>query len=185
MTAPQTIESVSEFGCGVHALAPASAGSSEVRDVFRRYAASVGALCAMVDGEPVGIVATSLAVGISFDPPMITFSIRKASTTWPKLRKASHIGVSVLAENQGAICRQISGPAAERFTGFGLHESPEGAVFLKDAMSWLLCTVTNEVDCGDHVIIVLGLVEVGHDRESAPLIYLDGKFYGVGESTSS
>ncbi|MFC9839715.1 hypothetical protein ACFVKB_38950 [Rhodococcus sp. NPDC127530] len=46
----------------------------------------------------------------------------------------------MLAENQGAICRQISRPAAERFTGFGLHESAEGAVFLKDAMTWLNCS---------------------------------------------
>ena len=182
MTIDQTMKS--EFGSGVHSMAPALAGSSEVRDVFRRYAASVGALCAMVDGEPVGIVATSLAVGISYNPPIITFSIRKASTTWPKLRQAPHIGVSVLAENQGAVCRQISGPAAERFSDCGLHESPEGAVFVKDSMTWILCTVVDEIDCGDHAIVVLKLIEVGLDREAAPLIYLDGQFHGLGTNTS-
>lgn len=144
--------------------------------MFGRYAASVGALCAVVDGQPVGLVATSLAVGISYDPPMITFSIRKESGTWPLLRRAPRIGVSVLSDSQASACWQIAGPADTRFNGFDLHETDEGALFLLDAMSWFDCKVIAEVEAGDHVVVLLELIEVGHDQETAPLIFLDGKF---------
>ncbi|ODU06709.1 MAG: hypothetical protein ABS81_04210 [Pseudonocardia sp. SCN 72-86] len=156
-----------------------------MRTVFSRYAAAVGALCAMVDGAPVGLVATSLAVGISYDPPLITFSCRKESATWPVLRAAPRIGVSVLGQGQGAICRRIAGPAAQRFGGFPMHETPEGALFLKYAMSWLDCRISAEVEAGDHVIVVLEVVEVGHDRATAPLIFLDGRFHSLRESLSA
>lgn len=178
------IDAETEFGCGVHALAPAVPGSAEVRTAFSRYAASVGAVCAIVDGLPVGIVATSLAVGISYDPPMITFSIRKESSTWPTLRKAPRVGVSVLSDRQAAACWQIAGRAADRFNGFDLEETPEGALFLHDAMTWFDCRVIDQVEAGDHVVVILELVEVGHDRASAPLIFLDGKFHALAESAS-
>ena len=180
MTAILEVET--EFGRGVNALAPAVPGSPEVRTAFGRYAASVGAVCANVDGQPVGIVATSLAVGISYDPPMITFSIRKESGTWPTLRKALHVGVSVLSDRQAAACWQIAGPPADRFNGFDLEETPEGALFLHDAMTWFDCRVLKEVEAGDHLVVILELLKVGHDRASAPLIFLDGEFHALAEA---
>lgn len=183
MSAQEKVESL--FGAGCHALAPAVAGSAEVRTVFGRYAASVGALCAVIDGEPVGIVATSLAVGISYDPPMVTFSIRKESSTWPQLRRAPRIGVSVLGAGQATACWQIAGPAKGRFDGFELHETPEGALFLHDAMSWFDCKVIDEVEAGDHLVVILELLEVGHDRATAPLIFLDGKFHALADAAAS
>lgn len=170
-----------QFGTGVHMLAPATPGSQQVRTVFGRYAAAVGALCAVVDGEPVGLVATSLAVGISYDPPMITFSCRKESATWPVLRRASRIGVSVLGHGQDQVCRQIAGPAGGRFAGVELHETVDGAVFLRDAMSWMDCRISAEIEAGDHIIVVLELLEVGHDQSTAPLIFLSGRFHSVRE----
>ncbi|MCE0762031.1 flavin reductase family protein [Pseudonocardia kujensis] len=164
------------FGKGVHALAPALPGSAEVRTVFGRYAAAVGALCAVVDGRPIGLVATSLAVGASFDPPMITFSCRKESTTWPMLRTAPRIGVSVLGQGQAAVCTRIAGPAADRFRGLDLYETAEGALFVKYAMTWLDCRISAEMEVGDHAVVVLELIEVGHDLATEPLIFLDGEF---------
>lgn len=167
---------VDGFGKGVHVLAPAIPGSHQVRTVFGRYAAAVGALCAVVNGEPVGLVATSLTVGVSFDPPMITFSCRKESTTWPVLRTAPRVGVSVLGQGQHAACRQIAGPTVGRFRGIDTYATAEGALFLEDAMTWLDCRISAEVEVGDHLVIVLELVEVGHDQTTAPLIFLDGRF---------
>lgn len=167
---------VSDFGKGVHLLAPALAGSPEVRTVFSRYAAAVGALCAVIDGKPVGLVATSLAVGVSYDPPMVAFSVRRASTTWPVLRTAPRIGVSVLGQGQASACTQIAGSAAGRFRGLGLYETAESALFIKNAMTWLDCQISTEVEVGDHRVVVLEVLEVGHDRATEPLIFIDGEF---------
>jgi flavin reductase (DIM6/NTAB) family NADH-FMN oxidoreductase RutF len=185
MSTVQQVLETAEFGGSVHALAPALPGSPEVRTVFGRYAASVGAICAVVDQTPVGIVATSLAVGISYDPPMITFSIRKESSTWPTLRTAPRLGVSVLADHQAGHCWNIAGPAEKRFDGCDLHETGDGALFLTDAMSWFDCRLVEEVEVGDHLVVILELLEVGHDRGTAPLIFLDGKFHALTDEPRS
>lgn len=178
MTAERTAppSPTARFGTGVHVLAPAVPGSHPVRAVFSRYPTGVGSLCAVIDGTPIGLVATSLAVGVSYDPPMISFSCRKESTTWPVLRRAPRIGVSVLGQGQAAACAQIAGPAAGRFRDLGLYETQEGALFLEDAMTWLDCRIAAEVEVGDHVVVLLELVEVGHDRATEPLVLLDGEF---------
>lgn len=185
MSAHQAIDIDAEFGMGVHLLSPATAYSNQVRTVFSRYPASVGALCAVIDSEPVGIVATSLAVGISYAPPMITFSVRKKSTTWPKLRSASRIGVSVLGETQDSLCRQIAGPSEKRFANCELHETAHGSLFVKESMSWLDCRIAGEVEVGDHYVVILELIEVGHDHQTAPLVFHDGKFHSLTEHSSS
>lgn len=164
------------FGKGVHVLMPAIPGSHQMRTVFSRYPAAVGALCAVVDGKPVGLVATSMAMGVSYDPPMITFSCRRESATWPVLRGAPRIGVSVLGQGQAEACLQIAGPAAMRFRGLGKYETDGGALFLKFAMTWLECRIVAEVEAGDHVLVVLEVLEVGHDRATTPLIFHDGAF---------
>lgn len=161
----------------LHQMESAIAGSDQVRTVFGRYPAAVGALCAMVDGEPVGLVATSLAVGISYEPVLITFSCRKESATWPMLRQAPRIGVSVLGDGQGEICRRIAGPVGRRFSDVEIQTSADGAVFLLEATSWLDCRITAEVDAGDHTLVVLEVLEVGHDRNIAPLVFHDGEFH--------
>jgi flavin reductase (DIM6/NTAB) family NADH-FMN oxidoreductase RutF len=178
------IELEAEFGVGVHALSPAAVNSHAVRTVFSRYPASVGALCAVVDGRPVGLIATSLAVGISYEPPMVAFSVRKKSTTWPKLKSSARIGVSVLSDSQGRLCRQIAGPAAERFVDCQTHETSHGSLFLHEAMTWLDCKIAGEVEVGDHVIILLELLEVGHDHQTAPLVFHGGRFHSLREQPS-
>jgi flavin reductase (DIM6/NTAB) family NADH-FMN oxidoreductase RutF len=164
------------FGKGVHVLMPATPGSRQVRTVFSRYPAAVAALCAVVEGNPVGLVATSMAMGVSYDPPMITFSCRRESATWPVLRAAPRIGVSVLGQGQAEACTQIAGPAAMRFRGLGKYETERGALFLKFAMTWLECRIAAEVEAGDHVLVVLEVLAVGHDRATTPLIFHDGAF---------
>lgn len=181
MSVEQAIDCESEFGLDVRALSPAAGDAQEVRTVFARYPAAVGALCATVDGEPVGLVATSLAVGISYDPPMVTFSVRKKSTTWPTLRRAPRIGVSVLGQGQKGLVRQLAGPASERFAECATHETAQGALFLPGAMSWLDCTMVGEIEVGDHLVVILELVEVGHDHATAPLIYHDRKVHLLAE----
>lgn len=174
-----------DFGKGVHLLAPAEPGSHQVRTVFGRHATAVGALCAVIDGTPVGLVATSLTVGASYDPPMVTFSARRESATWPVLRAAPRIGVSVLGQGQASACTQIAGPSTGRFRGLGLHETADGALFIKNAMTWLDCRISTEVEVGDHHLVVLEVLAVGHDRATEPLILIDGEFPTLRRGTNS
>ena len=92
------------------------------------------AVAAVVDGAEVGIAASSFT-SISLTPALVAFSVANTSSTWPVLRRAEHLGLSVLASHQDRVCRQLAGPAAERFAGLEARVSERGAVTLPDAVA--------------------------------------------------
>jgi flavin reductase (DIM6/NTAB) family NADH-FMN oxidoreductase RutF len=163
------------FGTHLGTMLPADPGSAQVRAVFNGFPAAVGALAALVDGQPHGLVATSMTVGVSYDPPMVLFSVRNDSTTWPRLRRARRIGISVLGEDQGAVCQQIASKG-DRFAGVDTLTSPDGALFIGGAISWLGCSVESEVPAGDHAVVILRVHEVGHAEHTRPLVFHRSRF---------
>ncbi len=163
------------FGTDAAVLAPAIAHSDHVRAVFSGFPAAVVALCAVVGGEPYGMVATSLAVGVSFDPPMTLFSVRNDSLTWPVLKTARRIGASVLAEHQSAACRQLAAKGVDRFAGLSTQVTEHGSLFVEGASSWMDCEVTGELPAGDHTVIIFRVHQVGQGPET-PLLFHNGRF---------
>jgi flavin reductase (DIM6/NTAB) family NADH-FMN oxidoreductase RutF len=165
-----------EFGTDLTAMRAALANSHPIRTVFNGFPAAVAALCAAVGETPLGMVATSLAVGASFDPPMVLFSVRNDSTTWPLLRAAPKIGISVLGAGQGEICRQLGSRHGDRFANIDLTATAEKALFIAGSATWLECSVESETPAGDHTVIVFKLHAVGHHEATTPLIFHNGRF---------
>lgn len=140
-----------------------------LRQAFGIFPTGVVAVAAVVDGRPTGLAASSFT-SVSLDPPLASFSIARTSKTWPDLRRASHVGVTVLAEHHGDACRQLAGPVDERFADMAVSASDEGALTLDDGLARFDCTVDTEVDAGDHVIVLLRLHAVEHTT-GQPLIF--------------
>lgn len=152
-------------------LRPATAHSEQVRDVFNNIPTAVAALCAIVDGEPRGIVATSLAVGVSYDPPMVSFSAQTSSSTWPYLRRASRIGLSLLSDAQIDECRQIASKTGNRFADLDTMPTAGGGLLVKRAAAWLECSIAAVVPAGDHEVVLLQVEGVDMRPSAAPLIF--------------
>ena len=149
--------------------------SRELRDAYGHTASGVVAVCGLVDGEPVGMVASSF-VPVSLDPPLVSFCAMRTSRTWSVLRAAPGLGVSVLGENHGELCRQLSAPAGDRFAGIRWEPGESGAVFLHETALWLECSLDVEVDAGDHVIALLRLRRVTPFPRIRPLVFHRGRF---------
>lgn len=125
-----------------------------LRQAFGAFPTGVVALAAEVDGRPVGLAASSFT-SVSLDPPLVSVSLARTSKTWPDLRRARHYGVTVLADHHGAVCRQLSGPVAERFSDVEVSVSEDGAVTLDEGLVRFTCSLYREVEAGDHVIVLL------------------------------
>jgi flavin reductase (DIM6/NTAB) family NADH-FMN oxidoreductase RutF len=164
----------------IREILPAVANSLPVRAAFNSVPTAVAALCAMVDGEPRGLVATSLSVGVSYDPPMVSFSVLNSSTTWPVLRGAARIGVSVLSDAQGTTCMQIASKTGNRFAGLETVTSPDDALFVHGATSWLDCSIEAEVGAGDHHLVVLRVHGVSTVDDEEPLVFHRADFRRLG-----
>ena len=81
-------------------------GQAQLRRVFAAFPTGVAAVAAVINREPAGLAANSL-VSVSLDPPLVSVCIGHTSTTWPALRTAGRLGISVLGSHQEAVSRQL------------------------------------------------------------------------------
>lgn len=141
-----------------------------LRDAYGTFPSGVVAVAARVGGQLIGLAASSFT-SISVEPPLVSFSIARTSKTWPALRAAKEIGISVLADHHDALCRQLAGPAESRFEDLGLHTSAAGAVLLDEAVSTFTTTLHSELEAGDHLIVLLEVSAAESSGDREPLVF--------------
>lgn len=141
-----------------------------LRDAFGAFPSGVVAVAASVRGQLTGIAASSFT-SVSIDPPLVSFSISISSSTWPQLREAERVGISVLADHHDAVCRQLAGPREERFAGLPFKVTGNGSVLLDEAVATYDCSIREEIQAGDHVIVLLEVHEVGGGDGEHPLVF--------------
>jgi flavin reductase (DIM6/NTAB) family NADH-FMN oxidoreductase RutF len=142
---------------------------AQLRHVFAAFPTGVAAVAAVIDGEPAGLAASSF-VSVSLDPPLVSVCVAHTSTTWPALRSASRLGISVLADHQERASRQLSSRAAGRFAGLDWRTTAGGAVLLSEASAWFDCSLEQEIPAGDHDIVLLRVHDLGAS-EVMPLVF--------------
>jgi flavin reductase (DIM6/NTAB) family NADH-FMN oxidoreductase RutF len=151
--------------------------TASLRHAFSLFPSGVVALVARVDGEIEGLVASAFTVGVSLIPPLVSCAIQTRSRTWPRLQRASSLGISVLAEGQADIAREIAGEnRLRRFLSAPLRDVGTDAVFISGAPVWFECTVYAEVEAGDHIVVLLEVVGVGADPALRPLVFHASSF---------
>ena len=113
-----------------------------------------------------------------FEPPLVSFSIANGSKTWPDLRRAAHLGITILADHHSAVARQLAGAVERRFDGLFLTATDDGAVTLDDGLAQFDTTIYDEVLAGDHTIVLLRLEAVRHGghADPSPLVFHRSRF---------
>ena len=160
-------------------IGPVTTGE-ELRRAFGCFPSGVTAVCALVDGAPVGMAASSFT-SVSLTPPLVSVCIQHSSTTWPLLRACPRVGLSVLAEGQDAACLRLAGHDGDRFVDTDWTSSEAGALFVHGSAAWLDCTVYNEVSAGDHTIVLLRVEGLFADPTTPPLVFHNSRL-GLAEN---
>ena len=137
---------------------------ARLREAFGAFPSGVVAVAAEVEGRLTGLAASSFT-SVSLDPPLVSFSVANTSRTWPDLRRAGHLGLTVLADHHGEVCRRLAGPVEHRFDDVSVSASEDGAVTLDEGLARFDCTIYREVEAGDHTIVLLRL----HAVDSKPV----------------
>ncbi|MEU8238545.1 flavin reductase family protein [Actinoplanes missouriensis] len=146
-----------------------------LRRVFGSFPTGVTVVAAMVDGSPAGLAANSF-VSVSLDPPMVSVCVAHTSTTWPVLRRAPRLGVSVLGAHQENAGRQLGARDTDRFAELDWHASPDGAILLDGSSAWLDCSVEREIPAGDHDIVLLRVHDLDADADVPPLVFHGSRY---------
>ena len=153
----------------------AGAEPRELRDVYGAFPSGVVGLCALVEGGPVGMAASSF-VAVSLDPPLVAVCVQKTSTTWPRLRTLPRLGVSVLGESHDLAAKRLAAKTGDRFEGLSIGTTDGGAILIEGASAWLECTIDREVPAGDHDIILLRIESFEVEPTIAPLVFHSSGF---------
>ena len=154
---------------------------NRLREAFGIFPSGVVAVAAEVEGQLIGLAASSFT-SVSLEPALVQFSVANSSKTWPTLRQASHLGVTILADHHGEVCRQLAGPVDTRFDGVAIGISEDGAVTLDEGLARFDCSIHQEVEAGDHTLVLLRLHAVEHADTSLPLVFHRSAFGRMTES---
>ena len=79
--------------------------------------------------------------------------------------------MTILADHHDPACRQLAGPVEHRFDGLSLTATEDGAVTLDDGLARFDSTIHDEVEAGDHTIVLLRLHAIEHADTSQPLVF--------------
>ena len=110
----------------------------------------------------------------------MAFSAQNTSRTWPRLRQAASLGVSLLAADQTHLCRQLASREGDRFAGLDVHVSPNEALLIEGAALWLETRLHAEVPAGDHTVVLLEVTGFAdHTDEVAPAALHRNLFHGL------
>jgi flavin reductase (DIM6/NTAB) family NADH-FMN oxidoreductase RutF len=151
-----------------------------LRAAFSTFPSGVTSICAVRDGSPIGMAASSF-VSVSLDPPLVSVCVQRTSATWPVLAKCRRIGVSVLSSSQGDICRKLASRIEERLCGVPHSVTEQGAVLIEGAASWLECSVHQVFEAGDHDVVLLRVQDFQINAGVPPLVFHASGFHSLAE----
>jgi flavin reductase (DIM6/NTAB) family NADH-FMN oxidoreductase RutF len=162
-----------------------TADTRELRSVLGRFCTGVTVISAVDEaGAPVGFACQSFS-SLSLDPPLVSFNVARTSASWPRIARAGGFCVSVLAADQGELCRALavsSATGADKFAGLEWAPAPvSGAPRIAGALAWVDCSIHAVHTGGDHLIVLGRVNELAVAREDCgPLLFYRGGFGELG-----
>jgi len=149
--------------------------SRAFRRALGNFATGVTVITAATpDGQKVGVTANSFN-SVSLDPALVLWSIDKRSTSYEVFRRASHYAVNVLAADQIDVSNQFARPRDDKFESIAYEAGQGGAPLLADCAARFQCELHQQLDGGDHWILI-GKVVAFDDLGRSPLLYHQGAY---------
>jgi 3-hydroxy-9,10-secoandrosta-1,3,5(10)-triene-9,17-dione monooxygenase reductase component len=158
-------------------LAPTPIDARLVRDTLGHYASGITVVSGLEGGEPVGFTCQSF-YSVSIDPPLVSFSVMRTSTTYPRIAASGRFAVNVLAHDQHHVSNQFARKGTDKWAGIEWSPAVSGNPVIHDTLMWVDCEMWAEHEAGDHLIVIGKVVEMSpvewHTRE--PLLYFKGAY---------
>ena len=126
-----------------------------------------------------GMTCNSFA-SVSLEPRLVLWSIRKAASSLEAFTHSGGFSVSVLSHAQEKLARQFAGSdMASRFANVDLQRQASGRVRLDHAVAWFDCRLHQQVDAGDHHILIGEVIDFG-SQDAAALGFWRSQFQTLG-----
>lgn len=157
-----------------------SQDSRAFRDALGHFATGVAVVSAAGEAGPLGLTINSFA-SVSLEPPLILWSLDKASDRFGALMKARQFAVNMLGGEARELAQLLARKGQSGLGGETVRMSARGLPLLTCAIAHFECSVEHRYEGGDHVIFVGRVLAFDHTSHSDPLIYYRGRYRALSE----
>ncbi|MDO8251288.1 MAG: flavin reductase [Rhodoferax sp.] len=134
------------------------------------------------DGQPAGLTCNSFS-SVSLEPPLVLFSLRKASSLVSAFSEADAFAINILSQRQDALSgRFASSKIADKFEGVSWRSGPLGMPIIEDCLASFECSVHARHDAGDHYIFIGEVKHMGEGCADQALVFYKGAYMMLAES---
>lgn len=159
-----------------------SDNSRRFRDALGHFATGVAIVTARDDkGAALGLTINSFA-SVSLDPPLVLWSLDRASDRFPVFMGATRFCVNILGDEHRALSQRLARKGEGSLEGADLRAGADQLPVLATAIAHFECSVEHRHDGGDHVIFVGRVVDFGHRAHGNPLVYYRGRYRALNEA---
>jgi Flavin reductase like domain len=95
------------------------------RDIVGRYASGITVITGQDDSGPAVFTCQSF-YSVSIDPPLVSFSVMKTSTTYPRIRDTGRFAVNFLSRGQKTVSSQFARKGNDKWANIQWTPSKEG-----------------------------------------------------------
>lgn len=125
-------------------------------------------------GEDIGLTANSFN-SVSLDPPMVLWSLSKASRSLSAFRDAKCFAVHILSQDQEELSGQFARRGNDKFSGVTIERGPGGIPLLSHSAARFVCSTVYQYEGGDHIIFVGEVTDFLHN-DLPPLLFHGGQY---------
>lgn len=126
------------------------------------------------DARPVGVTANSFN-SVSLEPPIVLWSLRKASPSLPAFDACGRFVINVLTLDQVPISQRFASPVPEKFRDVAHAPGEHGLPVLEGCAAVFECQTEQRHEVGDH-ILYLGRVQAYQHRPGPGLLFCQGRY---------
>ncbi|RST50346.1 flavin reductase [Variovorax sp. MHTC-1] len=134
------------------------------------------------DGQPAGLTCNSFS-SVSLEPPLVLFSLRKASSLLGAFAEADAFAINILSERQDALSsRFASSKIADKFEGVAWRSGPLGMPVIEDCLASFECSVHARHEAGDHDVFIGEVKHMSGGPADQALVFYKGAYMMLAES---
>jgi 3-hydroxy-9,10-secoandrosta-1,3,5(10)-triene-9,17-dione monooxygenase reductase component len=170
-----------------HAMGPDDApprrpAPHDMRAVLGHFCTGIAVITGHDGHQPLGFTCQSVT-SVSLDPPYVSFSPARTSTSWPLIRPTGRMCINILAHDQEGVCAQFARRGGDKFSAIDWTSARNGAPRIDGALATIEADLEFEHEAGDHTIVVAHVTALGA-RPGRPLLFFRGGYGGFAELTT-
>ena len=134
------------------------------------------------DGRPAGLTCNSFS-SVSLEPPLVLFSLRKASRLLGAFTEADAFAINILSQRQDALSSRFASSRIEdKFEGVNWSPGVLDMPVIDDCLASFECSVYACHEAGDHYVFIGEVKRMSAGTADQALVFYKGAYMMLAES---